>query len=112
MTIHMKSCWSPCFWHGNVKDGTYAIGVYTITISICIITYIAYMLAGGDTSMLWLPFFETGTYLILIIAKKGPNPQPFLFPNLTQTRTLGLKTPKFELIYRHLRGFVGKKPCS
>jgi len=59
MTIHLKSCWSPCFWHGNVKDGTYAIGVYTITISICIITYIAYMLGGGDTSMLWLPFFET-----------------------------------------------------
>ena len=76
MTIHMKSCWSPCFWHGNVKDGTYAIGVYTITISICIITYIAYMLAGGDTSMLWLPFFETGTYLLL---KKVPTINPFCF---------------------------------
>jgi len=59
MTIHLKSCWSPCFWHGNVKDGAYAIGGYTITMSICIITYIAYLLAGGDTSMLWLPFFET-----------------------------------------------------
>ena len=63
MTIHLKSCWSPCFWHGNVKDGAYAIGGYTITMSICIITYIAYLLAGGDTSMLWLPFFETGNDL-------------------------------------------------
>ena len=67
MTIHLRSCWSPCFWHGNVKDGSYAVGVYTILMSVTIITYIAYLLGGGDTSMLWLPFFETGmlkfTYL-------------------------------------------------
>ena len=60
MTIHLRSCWSPCFWHGNVKDGSYSVGVYTILMSITIITYIAYLLGGGDTSMLWLPFFETG----------------------------------------------------
>merc|ERR1711976_897079 len=59
MTIHLRSCWSPCFWHGNVKDGSYSVGVYTILMSITIITYIAYLLGGGDTSMLWLPFFET-----------------------------------------------------
>ena len=57
---HQKSCWSPCFWHANVRDGSIAVGIYTIGISICLITYTIYVLNGGDTSQLWLPFFETG----------------------------------------------------
>ena len=61
--IHLKSCWSPCFWHDNVRDGVIAVGVYSIGISICIITYTVYVLNGGDTSQLWLPFFETGMYI-------------------------------------------------
>jgi len=60
MTIHLKSCWSPCFWHNNVRDGTLAVAVYSMAISVCLITYTAYVLAGGDTSQLYLPFFETG----------------------------------------------------
>ena len=57
---HLKSCWSPCFWHDNVRDGSIAVGLYSIGISICIITFTIYLLLGGDTSQLWLPFFETG----------------------------------------------------
>jgi len=50
---------SPCFWHDNVRDGSIAVGLYSIGISICIITFTIYLLLGGDTSQLWLPFFET-----------------------------------------------------
>jgi len=57
--VHMKSCWSPCFWYNNVVDGSVAVAVYTMAMSVCIITYVAYVMAGGDSTQLWLPFFET-----------------------------------------------------
>ena len=63
--IHLKSCWSPCFWHGNVKDGSVAVAIYAMAMSLCLITYTAYVLAGGDASQLWLPFFETGTITVI-----------------------------------------------
>eukprot|EP00095_Tigriopus_kingsejongensis_P011258 snap_masked-scaffold708_size108518-processed-gene-0.2 protein:Tk11258 transcript:snap_masked-scaffold708_size108518-processed-gene-0.2-mRNA-1 annotation:"PREDICTED: uncharacterized protein LOC100123324" len=57
--IHLKSCWSPCFWHDNVRDGAMAVAAYTVTMSVCLITYIAYIMLGGDSSQLFLPFFES-----------------------------------------------------
>ena len=56
--VHLKSCWTPCFWHGNVFDGSIAVAIYSISMSVCIITYTAYCMNGGDSTQLWLPFFE------------------------------------------------------
>jgi hypothetical protein len=55
---HLKSCWTPCFWHGNVYDGSIAVAIYTFSMSICIVTYSAYVMNGGDSSQLYLPYFE------------------------------------------------------
>ena len=57
--VHLHSCWSPCFWHGNVRDGALATSVYTLLMSFVCVVYMVYIMAGGDTSQLWLPFFET-----------------------------------------------------
>ena len=38
--IYVKTCWSPCFWHPNVRSGSFAIAVYTIAMSVVIITYL------------------------------------------------------------------------
>ena len=57
--VHLNSCWSPCFWHNNVRDGSIAVSIYTFFCSVFVTTYTAYVMAGGDSSQLWLPFFET-----------------------------------------------------
>ena len=56
--VHVKSCWTPCFWHGNVYEGSLAVTIYSMAMSICILTYTSYVMNGGDSSQLWLPYFE------------------------------------------------------
>merc|ERR1712079_61080 len=60
--IYVKTCWSPCFWHPTVRSGSYAIAVYTIAMSIIIITYLIDLLNGGDASQFYLPLFETNLH--------------------------------------------------
>ena len=57
--VHLKSCWTPCFWHGNVADGSTAAAVYTFSMSVCVVMYAVNIVTGGDSSQLYLPFFET-----------------------------------------------------
>merc|ERR1711934_718174 len=57
--IYVKTCWSPCFWHSNVRSGSFAIAVYTIAMSVVIVTYLIDLLNGGDASQFYLPLFET-----------------------------------------------------
>lgn len=74
----ISTCWSPCFWHMNVREGTFAVAFYT-TVSfsvwvtrepfvihiffvqffpIVIIAYTAYVMRGGDSAQFYLPYFE------------------------------------------------------
>jgi len=55
----MKTCWSPCFWHSTVRSGSYAVALYTMGLSLCLLTYTANMMVGGDSSQFYLPLFET-----------------------------------------------------
>ncbi len=56
--MHLESCWTPCFWQSNVYDGSTAVSIYSIGMSIGIIIYSTYVMTSGDLSQLWLPYFE------------------------------------------------------
>lgn len=57
--VHLSSCWTPFFWHNNVRDGSIAAAAYSAFMSVFVLAYTAYVMSGGDSSQLWLPFFET-----------------------------------------------------
>lgn len=56
--VTIDSCWSPCIWTKDLKTGCKAIAFYTVAMSIVLMTFIIFDMAGGDSTQLYNPLFE------------------------------------------------------
>jgi len=57
--MRLTTCWTPFFWHNNIRDGALAAAAYSALFCLFVLTYTTYVMSGGDSSELWSPFFET-----------------------------------------------------
>ncbi|CAG9759756.1 unnamed protein product [Ceutorhynchus assimilis] len=54
----VEACWAPFIWNDNLKTGCKAICFYTVALSIVLMTFIVFNMAGGDSTQLYNPLFE------------------------------------------------------
>lgn len=57
--VVLTSCWSPCIWIDALKTGCKAVAFYTGAMSVVLMTFISFNMAGGDSTQLYNPLFET-----------------------------------------------------
>jgi len=55
----LKTFWTPCFFYTDIKSATTTVAFYTAMFSLIAITYTCYVMAGGESSQYYMPYFET-----------------------------------------------------
>lgn len=68
--VLINACWSPCIWTYNLKTAVKCIAFYTGAISIALMTFICFNMAGGDSTQLYNPLFEADVRLCTYFTKK------------------------------------------
>jgi len=57
--VFLSSFWTPCFYYNEIHRAIKPIAFYTAMASIISITYTIYVMAGGESSSPYMPYFET-----------------------------------------------------
>ena len=63
--VLLNSFWSPCLWVDDLKTGVKVIAFYTVAMSIVLMTFVCFNMAGGDSTQLYNPLFEADVRLSL-----------------------------------------------
>ncbi|KAJ1532176.1 hypothetical protein ONE63_000798 [Megalurothrips usitatus] len=57
--MRLETFWTPFIWTHNVRVGCKWVAGYTIAGCVVLITFVSYMMNGGDSTQLYTPLFES-----------------------------------------------------